>query len=45
LPTLDQGHYMFYLALSQILWIIAFSLFIWVYSPILTQARIDGMPG
>jgi uncharacterized protein involved in response to NO len=31
--------------LSGVLWCIAFSSFLWVYSPILTTSRIDGRPG
>jgi uncharacterized protein involved in response to NO len=31
--------------LSGLLWIAAFLIFVIVYTPILTQPRIDGQPG
>ncbi|NRA52916.1 MAG: NnrS family protein [Gammaproteobacteria bacterium] len=30
---------------SAILWIVSYSIFVWVYCPILSKARIDGRPG
>ncbi len=44
-PLLDMSHYMIWILLSQILWIIAFSVFAIIYWPILTQPRVDGRPG
>jgi uncharacterized protein involved in response to NO len=41
LPLLDVAHYMLWIGLSQALWIIAFSLFVRVFLPMLLQARID----
>jgi len=41
LPLLDVAHYMLWIGLSQALWIIAFSLFVRVFLPMLVQARID----
>jgi len=31
--------------ISAILWMVSYSIFIWVYLPILSKARIDGRPG
>jgi uncharacterized protein involved in response to NO len=33
------------MGLTTALWVLAFSLFLWVYAPILTSPRIDGKPG
>lgn len=30
---------------SALLWIIAFTLFLWRYTPVLTRARVDGKSG
>ncbi len=45
LPLIDAGHYTLWIALSQVLWIIAFTIFSLVYLPILSKPRIDGRPG
>ena len=45
LPLFDSAHYQWWVALSQVAWIGAFSLFVWVYFPILTAPRIDGRDG
>ncbi len=45
LPLIDAGHYMIWIALSQLLWIISFGIFSVVYLPILSKPRIDGRPG
>lgn len=42
LPLIDTVHYPWWITLSQIAWIGAFALFLFVYSPILWQPRIDG---
>ncbi len=45
LPIVDEAHYLLWIGLSQGLWILSFSLFLYVYFPILTQSRIDGRFG
>jgi uncharacterized protein involved in response to NO len=45
LPLLDAGHYVFWIGLSQLIWVLAFLLFLWVYLPMLLRARADGQPG
>jgi uncharacterized protein involved in response to NO len=44
-PLLDPNHYFLWIALSQILWIISFSLFLLLYLPMLVSPRVDGKPG
>ena len=41
---LPQFHAMWILA-AQLLWIVAFALFVWKYAPMLLKARVDGRPG
>ena len=45
MPWLFPEHYLLWIQASQLLWVISFSLFIWVYYPVLVQPRIDGQPG
>ena len=45
LPLLDAAHYVFWIGLSQLLWLIAFSLFLWVFLPMLWRPRTDGQLG
>jgi uncharacterized protein involved in response to NO len=45
MPALLPGWYSGFLLISTYCWLAAFSLFIYVYSPILTTARIDGKAG
>ena len=44
-PLFDQSSYRLWIGLSQLCWIIAFSLFLYVYAGMLTKARIDGQYG
>jgi len=44
-PLLAGEHYQLWIALSQGLWIAAFSLFLYRYSSILLRPRVDGRPG
>ena len=44
LPMIASGHYLLWLAVAQAAWLIAFALFVWVYSPILITTRVDDMP-
>jgi uncharacterized protein involved in response to NO len=41
-PLLDPSHYTVWIGLSQALWIVSFSLFIYLYLPILVRPRADG---
>ncbi len=45
MPLVDFGHYTTWVALSQLLWMAAFGLFLVVYAPILVKPRIDGRYG
>ncbi len=45
LPIVFPGQYVFSVLVSQLLWIGAFSLFVWSYWPILSKPRVDGRPG
>lgn len=44
-PLISAEHYTLWVGISQLLWIIAFSIFCLVYLPILSKPRIDGRPG
>jgi uncharacterized protein involved in response to NO len=45
LPLFDAAHYVRWMALSQLLWILAFTLFLWVFLPMLLRPRADGQFG
>jgi uncharacterized protein involved in response to NO len=45
LPLIAADHYLIWIAVSQILWIIAFLIFVVVYAPMLIKPRIDGQFG
>jgi len=45
LPLLDAAHYVFWMGVSQLLWVSAFSLFLWVFLPMLWRPRVDGQFG
>jgi uncharacterized protein involved in response to NO len=45
LPLLDAQHYVFWIGLSQLLWVLAFFLFIREFLPMLFRPRADGKPG
>ncbi|MDX8391088.1 MAG: NnrS family protein [Mariprofundaceae bacterium] len=44
-PLLFSGHYLLWIGISQALWISAFLLFIFIYTPILIRPRLDGKWG
>jgi len=44
-PIFNAELYIYWIGLSQALWIIAFSLFIFIYAPMLVTPRIDGRDG
>lgn len=45
LPMIMPEFYTAFINLAGVLWIVSFGLFVFVYVPILTQPRVDGMPG
>jgi uncharacterized protein involved in response to NO len=45
LPMFDAGHYILWMGVSQVLWILAFSLFLRVFLLMLFQPRTDGQFG
>ena len=45
LPLLDASRYTLWMGLSQLLWILAFSLFLATFLRMLYQPRADGQPG
>lgn len=44
-PLLNMEFYIYWIGLSQVLWMIAFAIFVIVYAPMLLSARIDGKDG
>jgi uncharacterized protein involved in response to NO len=44
-PLLAPSHYLLWIGGSQLLWILAFSMFVYLYLPMLVQPRADGQPG
>lgn len=45
LPLFGLEHYLLFIAISQIFWIISFILFICTYAPVLLRPRTDGLFG
>ena len=45
LPIFDMNHYITWILLSQILWAVAYLIFVIAYAHILTKPRIDGQFG
>ena len=41
----DPLNYLTYIVLSQVLWMLAFGGFVWIYTPVLIRPRVDGQPG
>ena len=44
-PLVSPEHYLTWIRISAGLWIAAFALFSWIYTPILIKPRADGRPG
>jgi uncharacterized protein involved in response to NO len=42
---INPMHYTLYIVTSQVLWMLSFTGFIWLYTPILIRPRVDGRPG
>ena len=45
LPLVGSSYYVFWMSLSQLLWVVAFLMFSMVYLRVLVRPRIDGRPG
>lgn len=45
MPLFAMPQYLWWVGLSYVCWIIAFALFLIVYTPILIKQRLDGQPG
>lgn len=44
-PLVDPSHHVVWIGLSQGLWIISFSMFLYIYFPMLIRPRVDGRVG
>ena len=44
-PLISTDYYIYWIGISQLLWIISFSIFIFVYLTMLVTARVDGRDG
>jgi uncharacterized protein involved in response to NO len=45
MPVIFPEYYVSWITVSQIFWVLAFGLFVWNFSRVLTGPRIDGKPG
>ncbi len=44
-PLFTMDLYLYWVGISQLLWMIAFAIFVYVYAPMLLSARVDGRDG
>lgn len=44
-PLFSMDLYVYWIGLSQVMWMLAFALFVYAYAPMLLTARIDGRDG
>ena len=44
-PLINMDLYVYWIGISQLLWIMAFAIFVFVYAPMLLSARVDGRDG
>jgi uncharacterized protein involved in response to NO len=44
-PLFNMDLYIYWIGISQVLWMIAFAIFVFVYAPMLLSARVDGRDG
>ena len=44
-PLFNMDLYIYWIAISQVLWMVAFVIFVFLYSPMLLSARVDGKDG
>jgi uncharacterized protein involved in response to NO len=45
LPLFNMDLYVYWIGISQVLWMFAFALFVFAYAPMLLSARLDGRDG
>jgi uncharacterized protein involved in response to NO len=44
-PLFNTDLYVYWIGISQVLWMIAYAIFVFVYAPMLLSARVDGRDG
>ena len=44
-PLFNMELYVYWIGISQVLWMVAFAIFVVVYAPMLLSERIDGRDG
>lgn len=44
-PLFSMDYYIYWVAISQVLWMLAFALFVFLYAPMFLTARVDGKDG
>lgn len=44
-PLFNMELYVYWIAISQLLWMLAFAIFVFVYAPMFLSARVDGRDG
>ena len=44
-PLLNMDLYIYWIGISQLLWMIAFTIFVLLYAPMFLSARVDGRDG
>ncbi len=45
LPLFNMELYVYWIAVSQVMWMLAFAIFVFLYAPMLVTARVDGKDG
>jgi uncharacterized protein involved in response to NO len=45
LPLFNTSLYTYWIGFSQVLWVLAFVVFVWIYAPMFLSARVDGRDG
>jgi len=45
IPFFNMDLYVYWVGISQLLWIVAFAIFVYVYAPMFLSARVDGRDG
>jgi len=45
IPFFNMDLYVYWVGISQLMWIVAFAIFVYVYTPMLLSARVDGRDG
>jgi uncharacterized protein involved in response to NO len=44
-PLFNMDLYVYWIGISQLMWIVAFAVFVYVYAPMFLSARVDGKDG